>query len=184
MQGMRSSSAQRLTVSAETLRMLATSEPRSRSDLGTTGEWHIPSSVASTQFSTAPLWETWDLLYSVAMALPLSSDPWVPEDTFGARLALVRQHKGWNVLEAAEACGITDQTWRNWEAGGSPRRFEEVARKIADASGCSYRWLLVGAGYQLPQKLSRSDLDVHVGGRVGAPVNQQRLRFLQPVPSP
>lgn len=74
------------------------------------------------------------------------SDDWVPRDTFGARLALVRQTLGgWNVKRAADACGVDDQSWRNWEAGkGTPRDYEMVCRKIADATGCDYRWLMAG----------------------------------------
>lgn len=82
----------------------------------------------------------------MALAEPAPSEPWVPTDTFGSRLALIRQHFGWNVLEAATACGLNDQTWRNWEAGTSPRGMDKVARQIADATGCDYRWLLVGNG--------------------------------------
>lgn len=65
------------------------------------------------------------------MALPMTDTeeaPWVPLDTFGARLALVRQHLGLNVLDAAKRCGINDQSWRNWEAGKSPRGMDRVAR--------------------------------------------------------
>lgn len=72
--------------------------------------------------------------------------PWVPLDTFGARLAVLRQHLGgWNVKRAADACGLDDQKWRNWEAGKSkPRDLEGVARQIADATGVDYVWLMAG----------------------------------------
>lgn len=73
-----------------------------------------------------------------------SEDPWVPRDTFGARLALVRQHMGWNIAEAARACALDPQSWANWESGASPRRFEEVAEKIHKAAGCNLVWLLAG----------------------------------------
>jgi len=45
---------------------------------------------------------------------------WIPSDaTFGARLALVRQHRGWtNVKEAALSCGLPVESWRGWEQGG------------------------------------------------------------------
>lgn len=71
-------------------------------------------------------------------------EPWIPVDTFGARLALVRQHLGLNALEAATRCGLNDQSWRNWEAGSSPRGMNEVARKIADALHVDYTWLMAG----------------------------------------
>lgn len=81
------------------------------------------------------------------MALPaetFDTDPWVPEDTFSSRLALVRNHLHWNVKEAADACGINDQTWRNWEEGSLPRDITATARKIAAATGCDARWLILG----------------------------------------
>jgi transcriptional regulator with XRE-family HTH domain len=40
---------------------------------------------------------------------------WVPEESFGARLALIRQHYGWNVKEAAMKCHVPVETWRGWE---------------------------------------------------------------------
>lgn len=71
---------------------------------------------------------------------------WVPDDsTFGARLALVRHHMGWNLAEAARACGQNDETWAGWEKHGrAPRKLHSVAREIAEASGCSYMWLMLG----------------------------------------
>lgn len=66
-------------------------------------------------------------------------------DTFGARLAVVRQQLGgWNVLKTATLCGINAQSWRNWEAGGKVDDLEGVCRKISDATGFPYVWLMVG----------------------------------------
>lgn len=70
--------------------------------------------------------------------------PWIPVDTFGARLALVRQHLGLNVLEAAKRCELNDDSWRNWEAGKGVRNMDKVARKIADALNVDYTWLMAG----------------------------------------
>jgi len=78
------------------------------------------------------------------MALTEAVDAWVPQDSFGARLALIRQRFGWNVSEAAQACGIANATWQKWERGASPRKIEEKARQIADRCGCDYVWLMVG----------------------------------------
>lgn len=76
---------------------------------------------------------------------PEDDAPWVPVDTFGARLALIRQKLGgWNVKKTAQFCGLDDQTWRNWEAGTSPRDYEDVCRLIAKAVGCSEAWLKAG----------------------------------------
>ncbi len=72
-------------------------------------------------------------------------EPWVPEDTFASRLALVRNRMGWNVLEAATACGCNDQSWRNWEAGDiKPRAMDDIIRSIAKATGCDPVWLMFG----------------------------------------
>lgn len=76
-----------------------------------------------------------------------TSQPWIPgDDTFGARLALVRQRMGWgNVAEAAQACGIPVPSWRNWERDGrQPRNIVEIASVIAEKTGCDYMWLLSG----------------------------------------
>lgn len=74
---------------------------------------------------------------------------WVPTaDSFGARLALIRQRLNWNIKEAALECELPPQSWRTWEGGGSCRDQERVARKIAARTGCDYLWLF--AGYARP----------------------------------
>lgn len=78
-------------------------------------------------------------------------ETWVPELTFGARLALVRQRMGWNVKEAARACGLPAQSWRGWEAHGhAPRNFITIAMQIASTTGVDLDWLVYG-----PDKGSR-----------------------------
>jgi hypothetical protein len=72
---------------------------------------------------------------------------WVPDlSTFGARLALVRQHMGWgNVKQAAELCAIPVQTWRTWERDGMvPRNYINACMKIAGVTGVDLNWLAVG----------------------------------------
>lgn len=74
---------------------------------------------------------------------------WIADDsTFGARLALVRQKKAWgNVKEAATACGLPVESWRNWERDNVvPRRVVTIAKVISMATGCDYLWLLLGSG--------------------------------------
>lgn len=74
---------------------------------------------------------------------------WTASDaTFAARLALVRQHMGWgNITEAAKACDVPTESWRNWERDGmEPRRIRTVAQKIATVTGCDFLWLLLGPG--------------------------------------
>lgn len=73
---------------------------------------------------------------------------WIPTaDTFGARLALLRQAMGWgNVKEAALACAQPVESWRSWERDRrQPREIVRVARDISAATGCDYYWLLDGS---------------------------------------
>lgn len=78
--------------------------------------------------------------------------PWAPDDsTFGARLALVRQHMRWNAAEAARECGINADSWRLWEEGRRPRDLMQTAQAIAARTGCDFRWLIMGP--------SRADLE-------------------------
>jgi hypothetical protein len=99
--------------------------------------------MTSTYLSTASLWTLWTIAYSVVMAM--AEFP-VPLDTFGARLAIVRQHMGgWNVKRVADHCGLDDQKWRNWEAGRSnPRDMPAICRQISDACEIDYVWLIAG----------------------------------------
>jgi transcriptional regulator with XRE-family HTH domain len=77
---------------------------------------------------------------------------WVPAESFGGRLALVRQHFGWNVKEAAMKCHVPVETWRGWERDHTqPRRYLEVCRMIAEATGASYDWLLDGRRFPSPR---------------------------------
>jgi transcriptional regulator with XRE-family HTH domain len=71
---------------------------------------------------------------------------WVPSaDTFGARLALVRQHLGLNVKAAAERAGLDHSSWGTWERGRQPRDMVDKARQISGALGCDFIWLLTGS---------------------------------------
>lgn len=72
---------------------------------------------------------------------------WVPTDeTFAARLALVRWRMGWNIKEAALACGVPTASWRLWELEhAQPRRLIEVATLISKRTGCDFGWLLAGS---------------------------------------
>jgi transcriptional regulator with XRE-family HTH domain len=80
---------------------------------------------------------------------------WVPELTFGARLALIRQRYGWNVKEAAIACRLPVQSWRGWERDHmQPRRYIEVCRIIAEATGADYDWVLDGRRFPPPRSAS------------------------------
>lgn len=71
-------------------------------------------------------------------------EAWVPYDTFGARMALVRNHFKLSISEMAFKCGISKQDWNRWERGQHPRDERAVARKIVESTGCDYRWLREG----------------------------------------
>ncbi len=71
---------------------------------------------------------------------------WVPDvASFGTRLVLVRHQMGWNAKEAALACGISPQSWRDWELfGRKPRDYEGVCKQIAERTQCDLIWLMTG----------------------------------------
>lgn len=71
---------------------------------------------------------------------------WIPTDeTLGARLALIRQRLGWNAKEAARACGLPQNSWRDWEVHArSPRNLVDVVGRISTQTGVDEYWLLTG----------------------------------------
>lgn len=69
---------------------------------------------------------------------------------------MLRAWRGWNVKQAAEHCAIPEQSWHNWEAGKSPQKIHEKAKKIADRAPCDYVWLVSGMeGRQTRSETSR-----------------------------
>lgn len=72
---------------------------------------------------------------------------WIPDaSSFGARLALVRWRMGWNMKEAARECGITQNSWANWEAGAHPRNYVESVNRIVLRTRVDKIWLMTGEG--------------------------------------
>lgn len=113
--------------------------------------------------------------------------PWVPEDTFGSRLALIRQHFHWNVSEAAKATGIAPATWTTWEEGSSPRDYIATCEKIAAKVGCSTKWLV--EGHKNWKQLTPPDLRLLVNRQDGGSAQvdasepeQLKIRLLHSVP--
>lgn len=88
--------------------------------------------------------------YPVLMTTPgethQTPERWTPSfDTFGARLAAIRQKLGWNVKEAAIACGLPPENWRRWEQENiEPRRLVTIAMAIATRTGVDLDWLVYG----------------------------------------
>jgi transcriptional regulator with XRE-family HTH domain len=68
---------------------------------------------------------------------------WRPsDDTFGARLALIRQAKGWSMTQAAQECGVPMHSWRRWERNADrPRDYIELCTRIAARTDVDLAWL-------------------------------------------
>lgn len=64
------------------------------------------------------------------------------ETSFGARFRAARVALGWSRRAVERACGVTDQTIANVEAGGSPTMAN--AEKMASALGLTLSQLLAG----------------------------------------
>jgi len=73
----------------------------------------------------------------------VQAETWVPELDFSAKLALVRHRMGWNIKEAALACGLPPQSWRGWEIQRRlPHNIRAVGRSISNRTGVDYSWLM------------------------------------------
>jgi hypothetical protein len=75
-----------------------------------------------------------------------------PVDTFGARLALMRQALGgWNIKRTADFCGVSDEAWRNWEAGRTlPRDYPGMCHRIAGRLDFDVAWVMMGGPLVAP----------------------------------
>lgn len=66
-------------------------------------------------------------------------------ESFGARLALIRWQMGWNLKEAALACNLRQQSWREWEIHGRrPHDLDKVAAQISARTGVDDYWIMTG----------------------------------------
>lgn len=97
-------------------------------------------------------------------------ESWVPTtETFGARLALLRQNMKWpTIKEAALACGLGRQSWSNWEAGKRVLDYQDVCAKISARTGVDRYWLMTGEqqtpppGTQIPLDVIQEELDLQL----------------------
>lgn len=98
-------------------------------------------------------------------------EKWVPELTsFGARLALVRHRMGWNIKEAAAACGLPAQSWRGWELDGrEPHRLVTIAMTISTIAGVDLDWLVYGPDRALRPVVSSQNLGGGEGTQLYVP---------------
>jgi hypothetical protein len=112
-------------------------------------------------------------------------------DTFGARLALIRQRMGWgNVKTAAEQCGVPVETWRSWERDNRvPSRLTTIAMTIATRTGCDYLWLVHGPNrgntlsraYEAQRVVTRGGTNRMIGRGGHQPVHTRSVRQTRPV---
>jgi transcriptional regulator with XRE-family HTH domain len=80
-----------------------------------------------------------------------TNEPWVPTQTFGTRLLLVRRELGVTVKEAATKCGIHYATWSTWENGSKPSDMVRVVDDISTGLGVDRQWLMWGQPGSAPQ---------------------------------
>lgn len=81
---------------------------------------------------------------------------WVPEDTFGSRLARARKASGLSAEEAAARCEIKPSTWKAWEREAwLPHDMAGVAVTIERCLGVDRRYLLWGETPGEAVRLSR-----------------------------
>ena len=78
------------------------------------------------------------------MSTQTTSPAWVPADTFGHRLLLLRVQLGLTAEEISDLCGVARPTWLTWEKGTKPRDFEAVVQRIVDATSVDRTWLAFG----------------------------------------
>lgn len=76
----------------------------------------------------------------------------IPQDTFAVRLAAVRIFAGnLTIQQAAERCGLVDQSWSNWERGVNPRDKSDVVAAISAALEIDRDWLMWGGPLATPE---------------------------------
>lgn len=109
--------------------------------------------------------------------------PRVPEDTFGVRLAIVRVFAGnLTIQQAAERCGLVDQSWSNWERGSKPRDLLDVANAISEGLGIDRDWLLFGGPLTTPEPAGRRQLKRRRNQGAGA-TTESGARTVRPTAS-
>jgi len=87
------------------------------------------------------------MLYTYGMNTTTLEKKWIPDTAqFGARLALVRWKMRWNLKEASLECGLTQNSWQNWEEGAQPRNYMDAVDRIVKRTQVSRMWLMMGEG--------------------------------------
>lgn len=112
--------------------------------------------------------------HSVHMSIDITH-AWVPTDTFGTRLVLVRRELGLTVKEAADRCGLHYATWSTWENGRNPANMAAVVRAITRGLGVSREWLMWGYTPESPRPDTPDE-----GSEGGRATRRYPNRVLQP----
>lgn len=71
-------------------------------------------------------------------------EAWIPVETFGDRLRMLRKHLDLTTDEIGVRCTIPGPTWSSWENGAKPRRMDERVEQISEALGVDRAWLMWG----------------------------------------
>lgn len=74
----------------------------------------------------------------------MTTQAWIPADTFGTRLLIARKQKGLTVERVAKLCGVAHPTWTTWENGAHPRDLVGAVSRIASALEVDRDWLMWG----------------------------------------
>jgi transcriptional regulator with XRE-family HTH domain len=98
----------------------------------------------------------------------MAENRWIPADTFGARLLLIRRQKRMTVEAIAKACGVAHPTWTTWENGAHPRDVVGAVQKISDALGVDRDWLMWGGALAGVNKRAFLSPDLGVSSLVAA----------------
>ena len=69
---------------------------------------------------------------------------WIPSDSFGTRLRIVRHQKRLSAEQIGEVCGVTKSTVGDWERGSNPKNMAQIVLKISEATGVDRDWLMFG----------------------------------------
>lgn len=124
----------------------------------------------------------------MAISEPTTIEDWVPDDSLGNRLVVLRNQLRLTIEEAAKACGIPPATWGTWEAGTKPRDLMGVVESVHEGLGVNRTWLLFGASGQNWKILNPCDEawtpEVITNDSPVVPMSLPFDRHLEPVPDP